>query len=99
MTVINYYKPQDLPLNLTKTWVPEAPAGVTEITVTVDRITGYDQNDKPVFAGTGAYQHEIKVTKNGDTWTGSAFPPGISTTTPPLPTAWSARPAPPAMTW
>ena len=25
MTVINYYKPQDLPLNLTKTWVPEAP--------------------------------------------------------------------------
>lgn len=75
MTVINYYKPQDLPLNLTKTWVPEAPAGVTEITVTVDRITGYDQNDKPVFDGTGAYQHEIKVTKNGDTWTGSASLP------------------------
>lgn len=75
MTVINYYKPQDLTLNLTKTWVPEAPAGVTEITVTVDRITGYDQNDKPVFDGTGAYQHEIKVTKNGDTWTGSASLP------------------------
>lgn len=75
MTVINYYKPQDLTLNLTKTWVPEAPAGVTEITVTVDRITGYDQNDKPVFDGTGAYQHEIKVTKNGDTWTGFASLP------------------------
>ncbi len=48
---------------------------MTEITVTVDRITGYDQNDKPVFDGTGAYQHEIKVTKNGDTWTGSASLP------------------------